>query len=233
MMIRRKPTVGQVLLSIEALAKDGNARGLENLLADERVRSSVELRTGVVSGLGRSKSPFAYKTLVELLKDRTEHRDVRLMAARALGELGDSRAVPALTEVLQEDWVALQVRVAVSLAQIGDIAGLESLLLLTRHTSATVRSHAAEGLGRFPDQRAVAQLVDCLSDPTRKVRIFAAKALGRIGNDRALEALKTAGKREGFLTRGVITEAASQLESRLAESRRPGHSGENAWRRSD
>ncbi len=71
----------------------------------------------------------ALPVLIETMQDNA-HWYVRMAAAQALGRLGDTRAIPFLTEVLHEQytrdqWLAFDA--AVALAQIGTPEALAAL----------------------------------------------------------------------------------------------------------
>jgi hypothetical protein len=125
--------------------------------------------------------------LVRLLGDRDP--EVRLVAARALGELGDPTAAGPLLEALTCDRsVPLRV-VARSLARLGP--GTASALVdgLTSE-DAVARAVCAEIsglLGVTAAQSALLGVMDAERD--QDVRIRAARALGRIGLPSALPAL--------------------------------------------
>lgn len=214
MWVRPKPRVGRELLKFNELARKGDVEALTARLDDERYRSKA-LRAGLASALGATHARAAREPLAGLLKDPEEHQDVRLMAARALGELGDRAAVPALLEALGERSVPMHVRITVSLGQIGGPEAVDALLHHLTSDSATVRSHAAEGLGRCRAPVAQGQLISALSDDSRKVRVFAAEALAALGDATALQALQEAAEREGRFTRGLIFRAADRLRTRI------------------
>ena len=97
----------------------------------------------------------AINLLIEVLDDHKKIDALGSVSAFTLGEIGESRAVPALIKALRY-----------------------------RHDSrirSDVRSAAAWALERVGDHRAVEALIAALSDTDESVRINAARALGRIG----------------------------------------------------
>jgi HEAT repeat protein len=125
--------------------------------------------------------------LVRLLADRDP--EVRLVAARALGELGDPTAAGPLLQALARDRsVPLRV-VARSLARLGPDAA-SALVAGLASEDAVVRAVCAEIsglLGVTAAQPALFAVMDAERDDD--VRIRAARALGRIGLPSALPAL--------------------------------------------
>jgi HEAT repeat protein len=106
---------------------------------------------------------------------------VRHLAAVALGDLGDPKAVPALLSVMEgPDEDGLRWRAAESLAQIGSGA-VDGLADLTRSDDPDVRWKAILALGEIGDRRIVPVLLERLADPDRFVRSRAVSAIVRIG----------------------------------------------------
>lgn len=77
----------------------------------------AEVRETACEGWGRLRHPDAVAHLTRILRSDTQ-ANVRLAAARALGETGESAAVPALGELLADQDPALQLRATESLEQI-------------------------------------------------------------------------------------------------------------------
>ncbi len=105
-----------------------------------------------------------------LVKDlRTNrHKRNRLRTIRALGELKDSRAVPALKKAGQGEDKEISEAVEEALRRIG---------------SATwSRASATEALGQIGDPEAVPALLRCLRDPNSTVRLRGARALVGVGD---------------------------------------------------
>lgn len=86
--------------TLEVVADDSVADELIGLATDRRYGPARQM---VVLGFGRLRSERAEATLIELLKDD----EVAAHAAMALGKLGSTRAVPALSGLLQhaKPWV--------------------------------------------------------------------------------------------------------------------------------
>jgi HEAT repeat protein len=137
--------------------------------------------------LGLLCRPEGRDDLVRLLEDRDA--EVRLVAARALGELGDPTAAgPLLDSLVRTRSVPLRV-VARSLARLGPTAGT-MLVDGLGSQNALARAVCAEICGLVGVTAAQSVLLDVMDrDEDDDVRIRAARALGRIGLSSALPAL--------------------------------------------
>jgi HEAT repeat protein len=137
--------------------------------------------------LGLLCRPEGRDDLVRLLDDRDP--EVRLVAARALGELGDPTAAgPLLDSLVRTRSVPLRV-VARSLARLGPTAGTMLVEGLGSQNALT-RAVCAEICGLVGVTAAQSVLLDVMDrEEDEDVRIRAARALGRIGLPSALPAL--------------------------------------------
>ena len=149
--------------------------------------------------------------LISALED--EDRDTQRSAAKALGEIGDVRAVGPLIAALlkqeKEAWVGVMVRssAAEALGKIGDARAVEPLIHALKDEDDGVRREAAEALGEIGDVRAVESLIQALKDEHVFVQTSAAFALGKIGDARAIEPLKKALNDESLAVRSAAIEA--------------------------
>jgi HEAT repeat protein len=111
---------------------------------------------------------------------RHENDRTRTQAARALGSIGDARAVEPLMTVLREDKTPIvRANAAYALGDLGDARAVEPLLGALEDES--VRAPAATALGQIGDPRAVEPLRAALDDADEEVREAAREALGKIG----------------------------------------------------
>jgi beta-lactamase regulating signal transducer with metallopeptidase domain len=97
---------------------------------------------------------------LELLKSPSPR--VRERAANALGELEDSRAVPALIETLKDENAGVREHTASALRDLGDRQAVPALIEALKDEDAVVREHVATALGVLGDKRAVQPLTNAL-----------------------------------------------------------------------
>jgi HEAT repeat protein len=215
LLLRRAPAFGKRIVEFNGLAEQGNVAALVDALSTSDAQRWHHLRGAIASSLGKTKSVVAVPPLVRLVSDRDEKEDVRLFAARALGELGEPSGAPALVEALEDGSERVRIRAVTSLGQIGSSSSVDPMLVALRDRKWGVRMYAAEALGNIPDGRVIDALSDALKDRRRLVRVRAAQALARVGDGRAVEALSGAAKKENLATRGLIAEAERTLRQRL------------------
>lgn len=144
--------------------------------------------------------------LITALKDSI--KEIRWMAAGALGELRASEAVESLIDLLSDSDPDVRWKAAESLGSIGDPRATEALTHLLDDPDETTRLQALWALGKIRDRRATKPIVRCLSDSDQEIKTAAIWALGRLGDRSAIAAL-----RERLLDRhpGIRAKAAESL----------------------
>ncbi|RZS89865.1 HEAT repeat protein [Motilibacter rhizosphaerae] len=192
--------VQPMVLSLLAKVRGPGRHELAVLLArrgvlDAAVRDAQHARSPVVrarsaqllGAAGEDAPEGSRSVLVALLGDRD--RDVRAVAARSLGHLGDASVAPALLDAVGRAERRLPARTAShALLRLGPSVA-PVLAAATTAPSAAVRATAAEVLGRLGAVRCTAEIAAALADPELDVRVRAARALGRLGSREALEPL--------------------------------------------
>ena len=111
--------------------------------------------------------------LVGALKD--VDAGVRRQAAAALGEIGNTRAVPGLIDALKDADPDVRQRAISALGEIGDARAVAAMAGLLKDSSPSIRTRAATALGELQDAAAVDPLVDGFGE---KYRIRHCLALG-------------------------------------------------------
>ena len=155
------------------------------------------------------------ETSVQMLQDKDP--SLRKAAARALGELGDSRAVTPLITALGDEgnhevWEA----VAVSLRRLKDPRAVEPLVAALKHEDTKIRQWAAAVLGDLEDRRALGPLVAAIGSEDSELRERAAVSLVKLKDPRAVEPLIAALKYETTEIRECAAIVLGHLEDRRA-----------------
>ncbi len=148
------------------------------------------LRKKAIKILALIKPDDIIDSLIKELK--AKDRYVRGRAAKALGNIGDEKAVESLIGVLTtEEDVYVQPRVADALGDIGSEKAIKLLIkVFTTAKESSIRKRVAYALGRIGSEEAIEPLSEALTTAKEwRVREVAANALGRIGSEKALQSL--------------------------------------------
>lgn len=115
--------------------------------------------------------------------------ELRMAAANALGELGESDAVPKLAERFDDPDARVRARAARACGTIEDARATGPLESLLTDPVAGVRREGAEALGRIGNRQALSALLDLYDDEDERVRRIAVGAFGNFDNDRPVDHL--------------------------------------------
>lgn len=188
-----RATAARAVLSLPAVEA---AAALLPLLADK----DEFVRRETAYALGETRSRAAVEALATVLA-RDKEAGVRGAAAVALGQIGDERAVPVLTEAIGR-------RIA--------RAGFFNRITFRRtEENEFVRRASAVALGQLKSRAAVPALINVLANERAgdDVRREAARALGLIGDASAIPTLRAAlATRDPYLSE-IAAEAIRRLES--------------------
>ncbi len=195
------------------LGRIGDARAVEPLVAALRDRDQA-IRRSATDALVKIGTP-AVDSLIAAFKDP----DVRKYAARALGRIGDPRALPPLSVGLKDERGAVRLAAAEGLVHIGAPA-VEPLMAALRDGATGVRRNAAEALAMIGEP-ALEPLIAAFGDGDQDVRKYAAGALGRIGDPRARRVLRGARSDPDQAVRKIVREglAGQALADKLRRVR--------------
>ncbi len=128
-------------------------------LPEDRLRAAEEL--------GKAKNPNTVETLLAALQD--ENVDVRSMAAWALSEIKDVRAIDPLIQALPKD---LNGKIATAVCQMGS-AAVDPLIHAMEDGREDIKKKAQILLKRIQDPHSEESLVASLSDDDSATRIHA------------------------------------------------------------
>lgn len=117
---------------------------------------------------------------------------VRSDAAKALGDIGNTRAVDALTTALEDPAKQVRLDAVVALGRICDAQVMDPLIAALGNPDWQIRIEAVTAIGHIHDARAIAPLTTLLQDPTDEVRRKAVWALGQIGEAGVIQPITAA-----------------------------------------
>jgi HEAT repeat protein len=158
-------------------------------LIDALRDSKSSVRQSAVRALGTRRDLRAVKPLIEALGNRPEER---WWIINALGELGDTRAIDALTASLRDPSASVRSKAAEALGKLGDSQAVEPLVASLQDSDYDVRGNAAKALGELGDVRAVAPLIEAHKSDKSFVRSMVINALRKLKSKRAIDTLITA-----------------------------------------
>ena len=143
------------------------------------------VRSGAARVIARLKVAATSDTLIKAVND--SQADVRYAAMRALGAIGEPRAITALTEQFnyyrkgEGAWSALE-----ALARLGSTASVPQFRERLQDKDAYIRRAAIEGIGRAGDAESVDALERTATiDDSPMVRLAAVFALQKLGRNYA------------------------------------------------
>ncbi len=194
---------------VGALAKLENSRAIDTLV--QAVRDpDPDVRKLAIEGVIKL-GKMCTEQLLGLLQDHSD--PIRRETIRALGEIGDARAIQPLVNVLNASnvdsplaaaalerlgWSPMdgdeRVLYAFARGRSDDVVGdglrsVGPLITQLKNIKNTVRRAAAHALGEIGDPAAVPSLIVALKDEAADVREEAARALGTLKDGRAVDAL--------------------------------------------
>lgn len=223
--------------AIRALGEIGGSKAVEGLLEILQASSSNELRVAAASVVAKLDAnhtaevmmlmlknsdiqlrKLAVNTLIELhdcraadsLAEALDDPNIRVPAALALAEIGDSCAIEPLTETLNIEPDMQKVRISINpkqyieedmnhfirnkaakaLAKLGDDRGLHHLLMLMKSSEKNDVCYAIHALGESKNLKALTALLDILdSTANRTDRASIISAIAEIGSEVASDAL--------------------------------------------
>lgn len=158
---------------------------------DDEEAAGAAIRT-----LGKWQASNSVERIASFLGDSKERR--RVMAANALGDIRDPRAVPYLVRALGDPVFTVRRAAARALTFLGSTAERE-LIVALKGTDSTVRREASQALGTMKSRDAVPPLRVLLEDPDPGTRADAVLALSAIDPKQAPDWIK------GTQAAGIIT----------------------------
>ena len=175
------------------------------------LRRSVPEQIEALRVAGKEDSSRVVPALIELLA--YPDLNVRAQAVRALGDIGDARAVGALRQQLELS-ETLRSEAAEALLAIGPAAA-PAVQKSLRARSPQARVVATHLVATFGGRGAVGALRRALQDDVTAVRLAAVSALGRLGGPAVVSALGTALSDSELEVRTRVVELLREAEGEV------------------
>ena len=180
--------------------------------------TTPEMIQSILIALGDCKDPRAGPALVEVLG--FSDPQVRLAAARAIGDSNYKAAIPALEKVATNEKEEEEVRLfaAKAGAKLGSETCLKVLEAMAVSPKADVRRHAVFDLGKYGGVARVGILEKALADSDASVREDAVEALRLVAKDEAWGPLIKATSDLDYKIRNAAMDALRQLTKQKIEN---------------
>jgi HEAT repeat protein len=202
--------------AIEALGQIGDAKAVDPIISCLTDRD-MNVRLAAASALGRLKDVRAARPLFAALVNPGEAAQVRMHAAKSLGNIGGTEVEGLLESALADQNYRVWMSAAFALGQTHNRFAIESLINDLRKANFTEpwKSLRAAEILTAVGKPAVEPLLRALHDSNSMVRGRAAFVLGKIGDSRAVDELiaRLADSREQSSVRQTVAEALGEISS--------------------
>jgi len=197
----RDESIGVVDLAVEGLASrdDPEERAW---IVRHATRSRPEVRRALTRVLAARATARDAGLFLELLGDREP--SVRVVAARALGEVGGRDHLKLLAKRAEDRDPDVRVAALESLVRLAPDAAGPRLEAATEDGVASVRVAALLGLGGVRSAESDARLAEALEDPSWSVRVAAARSLALVRRRESVSPLIDAFEREQGRVRDAV-----------------------------
>jgi len=193
-----------------------NSRASCDSLVEYLDSSEPKIRARAVDAMGKLQDPICLELLIKMLNDL--NHNVRMQAAFALGQLGNSEAEDALIARLNnKELTKVKVRIVEALSKIGTDTSFPVFIKLLKSEDDQLRGQAALSLGSFArrkqtDEKVADSLALLVADKNADVRWKACYSLAQIGKDLDIASLRNAIYDKNPLVRIYAIQALGKLK---------------------
>jgi len=153
----------------------------EELIIHALKDSIKRVRSASISAAGEIRSALAVDSLIQLLVNPHQNNNVFLIY-RALGSIGDPRALPILAEALKEGEHYNQISALDAIMRIDPEEGISYALTELQDEIVDVRRNAVVVLIQSDDPRTIEPLKSLYEDEDFEVRFYAKQGVKRLNN---------------------------------------------------
>lgn len=169
------------------------------------------VRLAAVGALGSIESEQSRPEIERLLRDDSDIA-VRAHAARALGDIGNSSSIRALSQALRDAAPRVQYEAIEAINNLHDIeTAPPELVAATKSSDAKMQRLAAMALAEIHDPQTLDALLALITHADRDVRLHIAEALGEIGSAKASGGLMALLKDSDPEVRRAAAEALGEI----------------------
>lgn len=190
---------------------------IETLLRDlSSLDGETRCRAALLLGNSKRERERVLDALVHSLKD--PHSNFRWHVAKALGKLGDSRAVPYLIDTLNDEDKDVREDTVKALEDLRAVESVKHIVELLKDDYPSVRIAVIETLGTFEGPEAEKGLIEALKDPSIKIKRVAVQSLTKAGGKDSLKALEKYVDHEHPKLREESLRACEVIKDRISKS---------------
>ncbi|RLM89175.1 HEAT repeat domain-containing protein [Halobellus sp. Atlit-38R] len=172
---------------LEDESSDVRARAVDSL--DRHGREAIDQLITEIADFDAGQAPdwLTSKKLVEWLD--SEQVEFQLVAASALGRIGDEHVVPYLVEAFDDLDPRVRERAVSACGLIGDPRAIDALANRLDDSERIVQQAAAEALTMIGTQAALERLIPAAQSNNKRVRYIAVSELSQLRNAKPLTVL--------------------------------------------
>ncbi len=163
--------------------------------------NDIYLQALACTALCERKDPRTYKFLFPVLEKIMRSEDIQIYGNKPkliskMGEMEDTRFIPPILIVLNNNDKYLRLSAIYALANYEDSNALNALINSLEDIDSEVRAAAITSLSLIGNTISVNPIINLLNDYNSEVRLNAASALGRMGDRKTIMSLETCLKNE-------------------------------------
>ncbi len=211
-------------ISIEGLWEDDEVSLIAPLVYALQHDTSVSVRAAAAGSLGRfvlmaeleeldeRYARLMRSALLETIRNRQEHVEVRRRAVESIAYLGEDLVREIIAAAYQEADELMRISAVFAMGRSADTVWTKIVLSELSNANPAMRYEAARACGELEVKEAVPVLIQLASDPDREVQFAAIAALGQIGGLRARRFLERCCRSKDEVLRLAAEDALAELE---------------------
>jgi hypothetical protein len=210
--------------AIEGLWEDNDTALINPLLTLLRDDSSIPVRAGAASSLGRyvllgeldkiktQHVALVREALLETIRSSFEHLEVRRRAIEAIAYSGDEDVRGIIEAAYYDEDERMRTSAVFAMGRSADPYWSDLVINELESARPEMRYEAAMACGELGLSAAIPLLANLVNDPDREVQAVAIWALGQIGGDEARRILYDCYREDDEFLCEAVEEALEQLE---------------------
>jgi len=148
----------------------------------EELKNDDELVQEQARGILEMRADESFEYLIEALKNKKSHKNIKMNSAKILGFIGNEKAIDPLIATLKDKNKLVRREASTALARMGDKA-IDPVLKIINDDDWRVRGAAAWILGTTKNKKAIEPLQNLLEDESGFVKSGAKWALAEINKN--------------------------------------------------